>query len=156
VISLWGLMDVVVHPKFVENRLVYLSYMKPLATKRPTLAIARGRYDGKALLDVQEIFVASPPSAASSRLAFGLDGHLYVTTTSDDMRAQDPNEYGGKILRLREDGTVPPDNPFVKRPGSSRRSICSDTAVRSDSPCTPTRVPSGRPSTDAWAATRST
>jgi glucose/arabinose dehydrogenase len=117
IISLWGLMDVAVHPKFSENKLVYLSYMKPLANKRATLAVARGRFDGTALTDVTEIFVASPPSAASSRLAFGLDGLLYVTTTSDDMRAQDPNEYGGKILRLRDDGSVPPDNPFVKRAG---------------------------------------
>jgi glucose/arabinose dehydrogenase len=116
-VSMWGLMDVALHPKFSENRLVYLSYMKPL-NNRGTLAISRGRFDGAALKDVSEIFVATkPPATASSRLAFGLDGLLYVTTTSDDMRAQDPAEYGGKILRLRDDGTVPPDNPFVKRAG---------------------------------------
>ena len=118
IVSLWGLMDVVLHPKFAENRLVYLSYMKPLGNRRATLAVSRGRFDGTSLNDVTEIFVATnPTTAASSRLAFGLDGSLYVTTTADDMRAQDPREYGGKILRLRDDGSVPPDNPFVKRAG---------------------------------------
>ena len=117
VVSLWGLMDVALHPKFAENRLVYLSYMKPLGN-RGTLAISRGRFDGSALHDVADIFVASnPPTSASTRLAFGLDGTLFATTTADDMRAQDPREYGGKVLRLRDDGSIPPDNPFAKRPG---------------------------------------
>jgi glucose/arabinose dehydrogenase len=117
VVSMWGLMDVALHPRFAENRLVYISYMKPLGN-RGTLAVGRGRFDGTALTDVAEIFVATnPTTTASSRLAFGLDGLLYVTTTSDDMRAQDPREYGGKVLRLRDDGSVPPDNPFAKRAG---------------------------------------
>ena len=118
VISLWGLMDVALHPKFAENRLVYFSYMKPLGNRRATMAVGRGRLDGTSLTDVTDVFTAkSPTTVASSRLAFGLDGSLYVTTTADDNRAQDPGEYGGKILRLRDDGSVPPDNPFVKRPG---------------------------------------
>jgi glucose/arabinose dehydrogenase len=117
-VSLWGLMDVVLHPKFAENRLVYLSYHKPLGNRRATMAVARGRFDGTALADVTDIFVAkNPTTVASSRLAFGLDGSLFVTTTADDSRAQDPGEYGGKILRLRDDGSVPPDNPFTKRKG---------------------------------------
>jgi glucose/arabinose dehydrogenase len=117
-VSLWGLMDVVLHPKFAENRLVYFSYHKPLGNRRATMAIARGRFDGMSLADVTDIFVAkSPTTVASSRLAFGLDGSLFVTTTADDNRAQDPGEYGGKVLRLRDDGSVPPDNPFTKRKG---------------------------------------
>jgi aldose sugar dehydrogenase len=117
-VSLWGLMDVVLHPKFAENRLVYFSYHKPLGNRRATMAIARGRFDGASLADVTDIFVAkSPTTVGSSRLAFGLDGSLFVTTTSDDNRAQDPGEYSGKILRLRDDGSVPPDNPFTQRKG---------------------------------------
>ena len=116
-ISMWGLMDVALHPQFTENRLVYLSYMKPAADNRPTLAVARGRFDGRALTNVEDIFVASPRSTAATRLAFGLDGFLYVTTTADDIRAQDPSEYGGKILRLLDDGRVPADNPFVNKVG---------------------------------------
>jgi glucose/arabinose dehydrogenase len=118
VISLWGLMDVALHPNFAENRLVYLSYMKPLGNRRATMAISRGRFEGNSLHDVADIFTAAnPTTVASSRIAFGPDGSLYVTTTADDIRAQDPREYGGKILRLRDDGSVPPDNPFAKRPG---------------------------------------
>jgi glucose/arabinose dehydrogenase len=118
VVSLWGLMDTALHPKFAENGLLYLSYLKPAGSGRgATTAIARARFDGKALTDLKEIFVASPPAAGSSRLAFGLDGLLYMTTTADDMRAQDPNDLSGKILRLRDDGSVPPENPFVKRAG---------------------------------------
>jgi glucose/arabinose dehydrogenase len=118
VVSLWGLMDVALHPKFAENRLVYLSYMKPLGNRRATLAVSRARFDGASLSDLTEIFTAtSPTTVASTRLAFGLDGSLFVTTTADDIRAQDPREYGGKILRLRDDGSLPPDNPFAKRSG---------------------------------------
>jgi glucose/arabinose dehydrogenase len=118
VISLWGLMDVVPHPKFAENRLVYLSYMKPLGNRRATMAVGRARFDGSSLSDLKDIFIASnPTTVASTRLAFGLDGSLYVTTTADDIRAQDPREYGGKILRLQDDGSVPADNPFSKRRG---------------------------------------
>ena len=118
VVSLWGLMDVVLHPKFAENKLVYISYHKPLGQRRATMAVARGRFDGTQLVDMTDIFVAkSPTTVASSRLAFGLDGSLFVTTTADDSRAQDPGEYGGKILRLKDDGSIPPDNPFAKRKG---------------------------------------
>ena len=118
VANLWGLMDVALHPRFAENRLVYLSYLKPSATgPGGTLALARGRLEGNALSDVAEIFVADPPTAGSSRIAFGRDGSLFVTTTCDDMRAQDPSDLGGKILRLLDDGKVPMDNPFVGRAG---------------------------------------
>jgi glucose/arabinose dehydrogenase len=117
-VSLWGLMDVVLHPKYAENKLVYISYHKPLGNRRATMAVARGRFDGTSLVDMTDIFVAkSPTTVASSRLAFGLDGSLFITTTADDSRAQDPGEYGGKILRLKDDGSIPPDNPFAKRKG---------------------------------------
>jgi glucose/arabinose dehydrogenase len=117
VTSLWGLMDVALHPRFADNKLVYLTYLKSLGNGRGTLAVARAVFDGTVLSDFADIFVAATPASGASRIAFGLDGTLYVTTTSDDMRAQDPNEYAGKILRLRDDGSVPPDNPFVGRSG---------------------------------------
>jgi glucose/arabinose dehydrogenase len=70
-------MDVAIHPKFAENRLVYVSYTKPLDEKRRTVAIARGRFDGRALTEVRDIFVAD--AAGTSRIAFGRDGTLFVT-----------------------------------------------------------------------------
>jgi glucose/arabinose dehydrogenase len=106
-----GYMDVALHPQFAQNRLVYLSYTKPLDDKRRTVAIARGRFDGKALSEVRDIFVLD--AAGTSRIAFGRDGMLYITTTGAD--PQDPNTQGGKVLRIADDGSIPKDNPFVGR-----------------------------------------
>lgn len=108
-----GLMDIALHPKFSENRFVYLTYTKPLDDKKRTVAVARGRWDGRALTEVQDIFVAE--RAGTSRIAFARDGTLFMTTTGPD--PQDPNTQGGKVLRLRDDGSIPSDNPFVGRPG---------------------------------------
>jgi glucose/arabinose dehydrogenase len=109
-----GLMDVVLHPRFAENRFVYLNYTKPLDEKRRTIAIARSVWDGRALTQTKDIFVATERTS-TSRLAFGSDGMLYLATSGTD--PQDPDTHGGKVLRLRDDGSVPPDNPFVGRPG---------------------------------------
>ncbi len=111
--AIHGYMDVVLHPRFAENHLLYLTYTKPLDGGKRTTAIARGRWDGSVLTDVKDIFVLPEPS--TSRIAFGSDGMLYMTTTGRD--PQDPNTLGGKVLRLRDDGSVPPDNPFVGQAG---------------------------------------
>ena len=117
-----GLMDVALHPKFAENRLVYLTYNKPGLNKQVATVLARGRLEGGALTDVRDIFVADwlPESANgyNSRIAFGRDGMIYVSNgASNSDASQDPKSHRGKILRLRDDGTVPPDNPFAGRPG---------------------------------------
>ena len=116
--GLSGLMDVALHPRFAENHYVYLTYTKPVGDQQATLALARGRFDGGALTDVRDIFVAGPGTGGASRIAFGLDGSLFMTTGGGGGNgAQDPNSYAGKVLRLRDDGTVPSDNPFVGRAG---------------------------------------
>jgi len=112
--AIHGYMDVVLHPRFAENKWIYLSYTKPLDEKRRFVAIARGRWDGKKISDMRDIFVADQGGA--SRLAFGADGTLFMSLTGDD--PQNPNTLGGKVLRLRDDGTVPPDNPFAGKSGS--------------------------------------
>jgi glucose/arabinose dehydrogenase len=109
-----GYMDVAVHPQFAQNRLIYLAYTKPLDEKRRTGAVARGRWDGKAVSDMKDIFVLDEGTGGAMRLAFGGDNTLYVTTNG--AAAQDPNTQAGKVLRLRDDGSIPPDNPFVGRP----------------------------------------
>jgi len=118
--QLSGLMDIALHPKFSENQLVYLTYTKPLE-KGVTTALARGRWDGRELVDVRDIFVADSIDdgrAAASRIVFAADGTLFMTVGGTfDQRAQDPNSHGGKVLRLRDDGTAPPDNPFANRAG---------------------------------------
>lgn len=116
--GLSGLMDVALHPRFAENHYVYLTYTKPVGDEQATLALARGRFESGALTDVRDIFVAGPGTGGASRIAFGLDGSLFMTTGGGGGKgAQDPNSYAGKVLRLRDDGTVPSDNPFVGRAG---------------------------------------
>jgi glucose/arabinose dehydrogenase len=113
-----GLMDVVLHPRFAENKFVYLSYTKPVTETQSTLALARARWDGGALTELADVFVAGPGTGGASRLAFGLDGSLYMTTGGGGgTGAQNPDSHAGKVLRLRDDGGVPPDNPFVGRAG---------------------------------------
>jgi glucose/arabinose dehydrogenase len=111
-----GFMDIALHPRFAENRYVYLTYTKPLDEKRRTVALARGRLEGHALTEVRDIFVANPADrVGTSRIAFGRDGTLFMTTTGNN--PQDPNTQGGKVLRLNDDGSIPSDNPFVGRAG---------------------------------------
>ena len=113
-----GLMDVVLHPRFAENKFVYLTYTKPVTETTSTLALARARWDGGALTEVADVFVAGPGTGGASRIAFGLDGSLYMTTGGGGANgAQNPDSHAGKVLRLRDDGGVPADNPFVGRAG---------------------------------------
>jgi glucose/arabinose dehydrogenase len=125
--GLAGLMDLALHPRFSENRLIYFTYHKPAAANpgtpgnnAGTITLARGRWEGNALADVRDLFSAIP-SGNASRIVFGRDGMIYMTVGVGDppgaARAQDPNDLAGKVLRLRDDGTVPPDNPFAGRPG---------------------------------------
>jgi glucose/arabinose dehydrogenase len=120
-----GLMDLALHPKFAENKLVYFTYNKPADTahsKQIATALARGRLEGSALADVKDIFVADwlPENANgyNSRIAFGRDGMIYVSNgASNSDSSQDPKSHRGKIMRLRDDGGIPSDNPFVGRTG---------------------------------------
>lgn len=108
-----GLGDIAVHPDFASNRLIYLSYNKPLED-RTALAIARGVWRNDALNDVEDIFVTEE-AGGISRLMFGPGGKLFASTFvgGNPMSAQDPNVLSGKVLRLNDDGSVPADNPFV-------------------------------------------
>jgi glucose/arabinose dehydrogenase len=120
---LGGLLDVALHPQFAQNRFIYLAYSKAGDNNLSTTALARGRFDGTALTDVKEIFVANTWSKSNTnyggRIAFDRAGFLYLTIgeRQEQQRAQDVKDHGGKVLRLRDDGSVPPDNPFAGRAG---------------------------------------
>ena len=121
--------DVMVHPRFSENQLVYVAYWKPKpgAEHLRTAVIVQARLDGYQLTDVREVFesVSWTDGPSAARMIFGPDGKLYLAigapgfkeTLGETTWAQDPAQHGGKILRLNEDGSVPVDNPFVGRPG---------------------------------------
>ena len=116
-----GLMDVALHPKFSENRLVYFTYTKPVEDDKGAPTVARGRLEGGALADVRDVLVTDAwegTGGLSGRIAFGRDGTLYFATGGNvGWVAQEPSSLRGKILRVRDDGSVPPDNPFVGRAG---------------------------------------
>ena len=120
---LGGLLDVALHPQFAQNRILYLAYSKAGDNNLSTTALARARFDGTALTDVKEIFVANTWSKSNTnyggRIAFDRAGFLYMTIgeRQEQQRAQDIKDHGGKVIRLRDDGTVPPDNPFVGKTG---------------------------------------
>jgi glucose/arabinose dehydrogenase len=121
-----GLLDVVLGPSFASDRTVFFSFAQPTADGART-AVARARLDAQALrlTDVKVIFAQNEAPAGNnhwgSRLAFGRDGNLFVTLGdrfNHRERAQALSSHLGKVVRIRPDGTVPPDNPFVGRAGA--------------------------------------
>jgi glucose/arabinose dehydrogenase len=121
-----GLHDLALHPRFAQNRLVYFTYNKPgdlvpgAAGQPPRqqsrIAVMRGRFDGRSLADVEELFVGGSAGTSGSRLAFGTDGLLYVTTGAPfGPEAQQPGNVYGKVLRLTDAGRPAPGNPFADR-----------------------------------------
>jgi glucose/arabinose dehydrogenase len=139
-----GLLDIALHPQFAKNRWVYFTYHAPVgpapaaaaavpaagaqagrgggrgAPQPSELVLGRGTFDGKSLTDVRVIFNTHAASSAS-RIVFARDGTIYMSSGNADegpqSPPQDPNDYRGKLLRIRDDGSVPPDNPFVGRAG---------------------------------------
>src|SRR5215218_3190460 len=114
-----GMLDMALHPKFSENRLIYFTYHKPLEGNTWTLALGRGRYEGAGLSNVEELYAGNPVQTWGSRLVFAHDGLIYITVggAARSPDAQATNTIFGKVLRLKDDGTVPPDNPFVGKAG---------------------------------------
>ncbi len=122
-VRLSGLMDIALHPEFAQNRLVYLTYTKNVRADplEVSTTLARGRLEGHAFVDMQDIFGTEtwPGNGGSaSRIVFGDDGLIYMTTgASNGPFAQEPGSTRGKVLRLRDDGTPAPGNPFTGRDG---------------------------------------
>ncbi len=120
-----GLLDVALDPDFAANGLVYLAYSAGVRDGAMTTRVARGRLEDRALVDLEVLFTGEPWSSGGrhfgSRLAFDRDGLLYVTMgeRGDADRAQRIDDHAGAIMRLRPDGSIPADNPFVGTPGAS-------------------------------------
>jgi glucose/arabinose dehydrogenase len=120
-VRLSGLMEIRLHPQFAQNHIVYLTYTKDIAKDQVATTLARGRFEGHQLTDVKDILICDSwagDGGSGSRLAWGRDGMLYMTTgASNGNAAQEPGSLRGKILRLRDDGTPAPGNPFAGKPG---------------------------------------
>lgn len=132
-----GLHDVVLHPDFASNRIIYLSYAKPNEDgSLGTTALSRARFENDRLTNVEEIFEAvawnDRPGHFGARIAFDRDGYLFLSIgdrmaglgpngMDPDLEghpAQDLSNHQGTIVRLNDDGSVPEDNPFVGRAGA--------------------------------------
>jgi glucose/arabinose dehydrogenase len=125
-----GLHDLALHPKFADNSLVYFSYNKlgevipdsnPPGRRQSAITVQRAKLSGNALTNVEEIFTGEWSTGSSgSRLAFGNDGLLYVSTGAPFgmTTAQDPASVYGKVLRIRDDGKAADGNPFAKQAGA--------------------------------------
>ncbi len=125
-----GLLDVVPHPDFASNQLLYLSYSKPFAdSEGATTAVVRGRLENDRFTDVEQVFVADSRGRGhyGSRLAFDGNGYLFITVgdrqvpPEGDLEAhpaQDRSNHHGTINRIHDDGRVPADNPFVDQDGA--------------------------------------
>src|SRR5262245_101124 len=117
-----GLLDVALHPKFAENRLVYLSYAEP-GDGGASTALARAKLGQNRLEDVQVIFRQLPKTRGGlhfgGRIVFDRAGFLYLTLgeRGDKDRAQRPDNHHGSVIRLHDDGRVPADNPFAGKAG---------------------------------------
>jgi glucose/arabinose dehydrogenase len=118
-----GLLDICLHPDFARNARLYLTYSGEGEGGAATV-LARAEFRNNALVGVQPIFEALPRTSGSlhfgSRAVFDRAGLLYVTCGEryQMQRAQNLADLAGKVVRLRDDGTVPPDNPFVGREGA--------------------------------------
>ncbi len=117
-----GLGDVVLHPEYDSNKLVYISYAEQGRFGKRGGAVARGRFNpdpaSPSLNDVEVIWRQEPKVKGSGhyshRLAFSPDGKLFITSGERQKQkpAQDWSQNLGKVIRLNPDGSVPADNPF--------------------------------------------
>jgi glucose/arabinose dehydrogenase len=115
-----GLMGLTLHPRFAENHFLYLAYA--YNRNGVHVRVVRFRETGGGVAD-RKLIIEGIPAAqyhAGTRLGFGPDGKLYVTTGDAAQRelAQKLDSLAGKTLRLNDDGTVPADNPFVAQAGA--------------------------------------
>jgi glucose/arabinose dehydrogenase len=125
-----GLLEIMPHPNFAANRLVYLTFSKPGATdSQATTTLIRGRFEGTRLTNVEQLFeaVAQGRNHFSGKIAFDRSGYLFLTLGDRQIPpegkleahpAQDLSNHQGKVVRLHDDGRVPADNPFVTREGA--------------------------------------
>lgn len=129
-----GLMDVILHPKFSKNNIIYISYSLGKKTDKgilATTAIAQAKLIGNKLTGVKNVFVAEPYSRTrhhyGCRMVFDKNGYMFFSVGDRGNERENPQSLSndaGKIHRIKDDGSIPADNPFVNTAGA-RPSIWS-------------------------------
>ncbi|HEX6890318.1 MAG TPA: PQQ-dependent sugar dehydrogenase [Chryseolinea sp.] len=119
-----GMLDVIVHPDFKNNHTIYYSYSSIQEDSTSTMAVDRARLEGARIVDRERIFSALPyykePNHFGCRLLLK-DGYLFITMGERYFlrdSAQTLTNHLGKVMRVFEDGGIPPDNPFVNTKGA--------------------------------------
>ena len=123
-----GFMDIVLHPNFEKNKLVYFSYASSQGKgDGGNTAIARAKLENTSLTDWEVLYKAEPNSRRGqhfgSRLVFDNDGYLYFTIGDRGLRDVNPQDITkdcGKVYRINDDGSIPEDNPFVKESNAKK------------------------------------
>ena len=124
-----GLLDVLADSAVATNRTIYFCFSEPAAAgasgNSTALASARLSADRTRLETVRVLFSQKPKVASSAhfgcRIVEARDGTLFLTLGDRFSRKEDAQKLDnhlGKVVRIRKDGTVPPDNPFVRRAGA--------------------------------------
>jgi glucose/arabinose dehydrogenase len=113
-----GLMGIALDPHYQDNKLVYFAYAYQQAELK--VKVVRLTDTGTALVN-EQVVIDNIPAAkyhAGTRIAFGPDQKLYITTgdATNKKTPQDLKSLGGKILRMNSDGSIPEDNPFEGSP----------------------------------------
>lgn len=113
-----GLLDVELHPNFIQNQLVYLTYVVSDVNGQTT-ALGKGKLENNQLIQFEELFRALPMVNSGAhfggRITFDKDNFVYFSMgdRGTPANAQNKKNHAGKIMRLKDDGTIPSDNPFV-------------------------------------------
>jgi len=122
-----GLLEILTHPDFEDNKMVFLTYSKadPSGSGNTATALARGFFVDEQLIAVEDLFVqdrySAPGRHYGSKLAWLPDNTLLMSIGDrgvEPPRAQDLNDHAGKLLRLNQQGKAPEDNPFVNEPNA--------------------------------------
>lgn len=128
-----GLFDVLLHPNYSANHVIYLSYSKPESANsgRSTTAIIQARLEGNALKEQHDIFVAKPYANTQhhygGRMLFDKNGYLFFSVGERGNEKQNPQTITndlGKIHRIKDDGSIPADNPFINDKNASPSIWC--------------------------------
>lgn len=127
-----GLLDIAIHPNFEKNKFIYLSYAsEDIEGKGGNTTISRAILNGDTLEELEVLYKGTPDSRKGQhfggRMEFDNENYLFFSIGDRGNRNVNPQDItidGGKIYRIKDDGTIPKDNPFYND-GNAKKAIYS-------------------------------